>query len=203
MDGKHTVRIDDGIKFIYLIYVAICTKRARRFQMKNIANIISGIRIMIGLSILLTSPFSAPFYVLYAIGGLSDMADGFIARKTKTESALGAKLDSISDLVFLIVCMVKILPALSLHAWIWIWIAGIALVRVINILIGIVRSHKIIFLHTIPNKITGLLLFSSLFFLPLFDTSVVAIPVCAAATFAAVQEGYLLYRDPQEDPKSR
>jgi CDP-diacylglycerol--glycerol-3-phosphate 3-phosphatidyltransferase len=171
--------------------------------MKYLANILTVIRIMIGLSMLFVSPFTAPFFVLYTIGGLTDMTDGFVARKTKTESALGAKLDSISDFVFAFVCMVKFLPVITLNTWIWIWIAGVAMIRVINALIGIIRSHKLIFLHTIPNKLTGLLLFVSVFFVPFIDPSLVAIPICAVATFASVQEGYLIFSGRQEDPKTQ
>ena len=38
------------------------------------------------------------------------MIDGAVARKTGTDSEFGAKLDTIADIVFTAVCMIKILP---------------------------------------------------------------------------------------------
>ena len=61
--------------------------------MKNIANIITGSRIVFSIAILFIPPFAPMFYVLYAAAGLTDMIDGTVARKTNTVSAFGAKLD--------------------------------------------------------------------------------------------------------------
>ena len=44
--------------------------------------------------------FSPGFYVVYLLCGLSDMADGTIARKTNSVSKPGSQLDSIADLIF-------------------------------------------------------------------------------------------------------
>ena len=52
--------------------------------------------------------------MFYIYCGISDILDGFIARKTKNESEIGAKLDSVSDIIFVVVAMIKILPFLNL-----------------------------------------------------------------------------------------
>lgn len=70
--------------------------------------------------------FSPSFYIYYIAAGFSDMIDRTIARKTGTESIFGAKLDSIADLIFVIVASLKILPAISFIPIIWIWIGVIA-----------------------------------------------------------------------------
>ena len=44
--------------------------------------------------------------ILYFICGFTDILDGYIARKTKTESNFGTKLDTISDLLFFIVMFI-------------------------------------------------------------------------------------------------
>lgn len=49
----------------------------------------------------------------YIICGITDMLDGFIARATHTTSQLGADLDSIADTIFVMVCLVEILPVHS------------------------------------------------------------------------------------------
>ena len=40
------------------------------------------------------------------------MFDGFVVRKTDTVSKFGARLDTIADFVFVIVCLIKLLPTL-------------------------------------------------------------------------------------------
>lgn len=55
---------------------------------------------------------SAWFYILYLFCGFTDMIDGKVARKTGAVSRLGARLDTAADLLFLFVCLIKILPLL-------------------------------------------------------------------------------------------
>lgn len=66
------------------------------------ANIITLIRIGLAISLLFIKKYSLLFLIVYSICGFTDILDGYIARKTKTESNLGAKLDTVSDLLFFI-----------------------------------------------------------------------------------------------------
>ena len=49
--------------------------------LKHIANIITIIRIFCSIAILFCSVFSLAFYVLYITAGVSDMVDGWVARR--------------------------------------------------------------------------------------------------------------------------
>ena len=49
------------------------------------------------------------------------MIDGTIARKTKSVSELGARLDTVADSTFVAVCFVKILPLMEFPTWLWNW----------------------------------------------------------------------------------
>jgi len=91
------------------------------------------------------------------------MIDGVIARKTEAVSEFGAKFDTVADFVFMAVCVVKLLPMINISIWLWAWIAVIAIIKVMNIVLGAIRRKKLVALHTVLNKTTGLLLF----FLPL------------------------------------
>ena len=157
---------------------------------KHIANIITGSRIALSLPLLFIPLSSAWFYVFYIFCGLTDMIDGTIARKTETVSSFGSKLDTASDLVFMAVCAVKLLPKINICIWLWVWIAVIAIVKVTNIVIGFIRRKKLVALHTVLNKTTGLLLFflplTLQFIVPTYSLAV----VCTVATIAALQEGY-------------
>ena len=89
--------------------------------MKNIANYLSISRIIISIILAIIETFSFPFYILYIYCGISDMLDGYIARRTKSTSKIGARLDSIADIIFVIVAIIKILPVLHLSDGIVIW----------------------------------------------------------------------------------
>ncbi len=64
----------------------------------HIANIITGIRILGSILLAFVPVFSAVFYTVYLTCGLSDMADGMIARKTNNVSSFGP--DSIQPPIF-------------------------------------------------------------------------------------------------------
>ena len=153
-----------------------------------IANCITVSRILFSLSLFLLSPSSVPFAVLYLLCGVSDVLDGFVARKLHTESENGAKLDSAADLLFTVVYAVKILPLLNIPLWIWIWTAIIAAAKITGTLITSKKIHKLSVEHSFGNKLMGLLLF----FLPLsvcvVDVKYTAPLVCAVATGTVIKE---------------
>ena len=159
----------------------------------TLPNIITAARLPLSAAMLFTEAFSTPFYAVYTLGGLTDVLDGAIARRTDSESEFGAKLDSIADLAFTAAALIKIAPKISLDTWLWIWIAAIAAVRIFNIACGVVREKKLIMPHTKANKLTGLLLF--LLGYVINTASLAAVPVCAVASFAAVQEGHFIRTD--------
>ncbi len=159
--------------------------------MKNIANYISISRMIMSIILFVTKTFSTVFYIIYIYCGISDMLDGFIARKSKNTSKMGARLDSIADMIFVIVAIVKILPVLNLSNGIVIWIIIIALIKIVNVICSYIYYKKIVFPHTVANKITGLLLF----IVPLiiiFNSVVLEIIICIVATFSAIQEGHYI-----------
>ena len=81
------------------------------------ANAITVFRIAAGIVLLFCPAFSPAFYVCYIAAGLSDMLDGFVARKTDTVSELGARLDTMADFALVVVCLIKLLPILRIPAW--------------------------------------------------------------------------------------
>ena len=129
------------------------------------------------------------FYMLYLIAGLSDMIDGTIARRTNTVSEFGARFDTAADFVFVVVCLIKLLPVISMPLWLRVWIAMIALIKIINIISGYIVQRKLVAVHSVMNKVTGVLLFILPLTFPIVPLRYLAIPICAVATFAAVQEG--------------
>ena len=133
--------------------------------------------------------FSVAFYIVYTLCGFSDMIDGTIARKTNSTSELGSKIDTVADLAFVTVSLIKILPAIHIPGWLWIWGGVIAIIKIGNIIWGYVTKKQFISLHTIINKITGLLLFLLPLTVSCVEMKYSFIAVCSIATIAAIQEG--------------
>ena len=159
---------------------------------KHIANIITGSRILFSLPLLFIPLSSVWFYILYLFCGLTDMVDGTLARRTGSVSQFGARLDTASDLAFMFVCAIKILPLLHIPVWIWVWITLVAVVKILNIVTVFVRKKKLISIHSVFNKITGLSLFLLPLMLTIVPTAYSVAAICVLATVAAMQEVYLL-----------
>ena len=81
---------------------------------QQLPNIITALRIAGSIGLLLCNITGWQFWTLYAICGISDMIDGWLARKLHVESKTGSVLDSIADLSFVACCAIKLLPILSI-----------------------------------------------------------------------------------------
>ena len=159
---------------------------------KYIANIITSSRIIFSLPLLFIPLSSAWFYVFYLFCGFTDMIDGTIARKTGPVSKLGAKLDTIADFVFMLVCFIKILPLIRISLWLWVWIIIIASIKIFNIALIFIRKKKLISIHSVLNKITGFALFLLPLSLTFVETNYSVATICLLAMIAVVQEVYLI-----------
>lgn len=159
---------------------------------KQIANIITSCRIICGIQMLFCPVFSISFYITYLFGGCTDMVDGTIARKTNAISEFGARLDTVADFIFMAMCLIKLLPVIHISKWLWIWIGVITLIKISNVILGFVDNKKLMFLHTIANKITGTLLFLLPLTIHYVELKYSCPAVCAIATFSAIQEGYYI-----------
>ena len=126
------------------------------------------------------------------VAGLTDIIDGTVARKTGTVSEFGSKLDTLADFFLVVICLIKLLPIFHIPVWIYLWIAVIALIKAVNLISGYVMRKQLVTLHTVMNKLTGILLFVLPMTLSILDLQYSALVVCAVATFAAIQEGHYI-----------
>ena len=155
---------------------------------KQFANILTGFRMLCSMGLLFCPVFSIGFYVLYLFCSLSDMVDGSIARKMNAVTAFGSMLDTVADLVFMAVSVLKFLPVIRLAAWLWGWICMIATIKVCTFLRVFVTRRTTVSLHSAANKITGLCLFLLPLSMSFIDLQYSVPPVCAVATIAAIQD---------------
>lgn len=123
------------------------------------ANALTGLRIAFSALILFTLPFSPQFYVLYILAGISDILDGFVARKLHCVSKFGATFDGVADMFFIFAVLIKLLPALHIPLWLYVFVLIIAFIKVANIIYGYHLYKRMVFEHTAMNKALGALLF--------------------------------------------
>ena len=160
--------------------------------MKLIPNLLSSLRIVLCLPLLLVDAMTVPFWVLYVTAGATDLLDGFLARRWGVESKFGARLDSLADFVFVLAVGYKLLPWLKLPATLWMMIGIIALVKVVNAICSYVVRHRIEYLHTKANKLTGFLLFIGMMTIGQSYFVPVVWVIACVALFAALQEGQFI-----------
>lgn len=127
----------------------------------TIPNILTFTRLLGGLILVFLKPLQVPYMIVYTIAGVTDCFDGFVARKLNQTSEFGSKLDSVADLTFFTVMMIKILPFLikQLPLSIWNYVTIVLIVRVLIYIINAIRKKGFLSSHSYLNKATGAMLF--------------------------------------------
>lgn len=127
----------------------------------SVADWFTVFRIVGSISLIFIKPFSVVFFVMYGLCGVSDVFDGMIARATKTVSSFGAKLDSVADLLFYSILLLKIFPTLweKLPVAIWYGVATVLVIRISAYIVAAAKYHRFASSHTYLNKLTGLMIF--------------------------------------------
>ena len=167
------------------------TKRSKSESHKwNMADTITSVRMAASLLLLFLPLRSAWFLTVYTLAGLTDALDGWLARKTGTASDFGARLDSMADLLFYGVMLVRFFPILwqTLPREIWYAIAGILLVRLAAYGTAAIKYHRFASLHTWLNKLTGAAVFLLPYVLVISTGVVYSWSVCALAFSASLEE---------------
>ncbi len=139
-------------------------------MIKAIPNMITSLRIIGTIVLLFLEPFSVPFYIVYTVAGVSDAVDGWVARTFHLTSDFGTKLDSIADLLFYAVMLIRILPVLwvMLPFYIWFGVAAVLLTRVAAYVVAACKYRRFAAVHTYLNKLTGAAVFLTPYFLMTF-----------------------------------
>ena len=156
----------------------------------NPANGMTMLRIVGTGCLLFLRPASVEFYGVYTVTGLTDMLDGWIARKTGTAGEFGARLDSISDLLFYAVMLLQVFPILwqTLPVSLWYGVAAVLLLRACAYLTAAIRFRRFASLHTYLNKATG----GAVFLIPYLLHTPYLVPyswvVCGLGAAASAEE---------------
>ena len=173
--------------------------------MNMLPNIITSIRIIGAISLIFTEPLTLAFFVVYTLSGVSDVLDGWVARKFGAITKLGTVLDSIADILFYTVMLLKISPVLfeMLPGGIWIAVAIIILIRIASYIIAAIKYRRFASLHTYLNKLTGLAMFSVPYFISLPFGDYFCFAVCSIAGISSLEELLIHIKSKQYNEKTK
>lgn len=129
-------------------------------------------------------PLSISFFSIYLLCGISDILDGYIARKTKSISKLGGKLDSIGDFIVIFSTIIVLYPIIDLEE-VFIFILIIFIIKLISIIIGFYKFKELVMPHTYANKFTGFILFLYPMFFRIIELNYI---LCSIALISALEE---------------
>lgn len=172
---------------------------------RNLPNCITSLRFIATLGLLFIEPFTPLFYWVYTLAGASDVLDGWLARKLKITSELGAKLDSAADLLFYAIMIIRIFPALwaNLPRVIWLGVLLVVVLRLITYIYAAVKYRRFSAMHTYMNKIVGAVVFAT----PYLARTPAITPYCwtmfGLSLLGTIEEFLLHLRSKEYDPNRK
>ncbi len=148
------------------------------------------------LLILLARREFTPFRYLLALSFLTDAVDGYLARRYKVVSILGARVDSVADDLTVLAAVIGLIiyrPGFIRSEWL---LAGImALLYIVQNSMALIRYHKLSGFHTYTAKVAAVLqgvFLVSCFFLT--NPVLLLFYLTAGATIINLTEEILLIR---------
>lgn len=170
----------------------------------NIPNLLSILRLLCAPLLVLaaTAPNSVPFFMILSLMLLSDMLDGFLARRLNQTSLLGARLDSYGDYATYL--------AVAVGAWL-LWperiereapvIFFIMVVFVLPAVASLIKFRRFASYHTRLTKFAAVLISFGIFSLLLFNLSWPLYIAAAVLVMEAVENIAitLLLNEPRTD----
>lgn len=156
----------------------------------TLSNCITFIRIIGSMCLVFIEPCTSTFYVVYSICGLSDAVDGHVARKTNTVSEFGSKLDSVADMLFYTVMLIKIFPRLLklLPSYVWYLLCAALITRLASYIIAAIKYKKFASQHTYLNKLTGFSVFAAPYVIALPFGDIICIVITCIGLLASIEE---------------
>jgi CDP-diacylglycerol--glycerol-3-phosphate 3-phosphatidyltransferase len=130
------------------------------------------------------------FIVVYIAIGITDVLDGLIARRLGCESDFGAKLDSIADFIFysiFVFMFLKLYPSI-LELPHQVALIVIISIRLINMLLTKLKYKRVVFIHTLANKASGVIIYLMPLALLFIQHSFVLWAILIIVFIAAIEE---------------
>lgn len=182
----------------------IVIQKNKSDEILTVPNLITLVRIVGAVILIFIEPMSPAFFVIYTLCGVSDALDGFVARHTCMVSSVGAMLDSVADILFYAIMLLKIFPILReiLPVWVWYCLGLVLAVRLAAYVIAGVKYHRFASLHTYLNKLTGFMVFVIPYFLKARFAVYFCVSVCIVGFISSLEEMVIHICRREYDPDS-
>jgi len=135
---------------------------------KQIPNILSSSRIVFSPAMVFARSSPHCFAFIYFTVGMTDMLDGYLARKYHWESKLGVTLEMLADATYFLCAFIAIALGAKLHmtTFAWFYGAAILLCRLISVILIRLKFKVWGEMHLASMKMLGFLV------LPLFPLAI-------------------------------
>ncbi len=164
------------------------------------ADLVTGVRLVAAPALPALVGRPTAFLAVAAACAASDLLDGPLARRTGSAGPRGALLDSAADAVLVAALLVAVVVAepgavrtLAPAA------AGVATVRIVALVVGLVRHGRAVLLHTWSNKAAGVLAVVGMVALVVGGVRWPVVVALVAAALAATEELGTLVAAPAPD----
>lgn len=167
---------------------------------KHIPNILSIFRLLLSISLPAWISSATAFFICYLLCGISDVADGVLARRWRVTSTFGARIDSAADTVFFLalpVCLYLWNPVLFGQLAVPLFL--LVVTRGMSLVIARMRFGRLASLHTYANKLAGALLFAAPVLTLLPSAEIWLFVLLAFSMLASAEEIVLLLTMPRLD----
>lgn len=175
--------------------------------MKNLPNILSITRLAVSGLLFFLGGYPSLFTILYLYCGISDVADGYIARRYKAESAMGAMLDTLGDVAMylLIVFVFFSQTTIFSNTFALVLLLAIIAFKMINLLLTKLKFGLWGVIHTIAYKVIGFLVYISLPLYYLYSNLSIwfMLIICILALLAAMEETIMIITGKEYDINRR
>ncbi|WP_062202902.1 CDP-alcohol phosphatidyltransferase family protein [Demequina salsinemoris] len=134
---------------------------AGRWARAGVADALSIARIPLGAALAATAVIApesrATLLICFVLGVVTDVLDGWWARRAGAASDRGASLDSFADAVFTVCTIVALLASVSwaLADWGWCAVAAVTAARLAVVAVAWRRFRLASIMHTHLNRATG------------------------------------------------
>jgi len=172
---------------------------------RNIPNILSLSRIVLSFGMFFVAQKPRVLFWVIVVCGITDALDGFLARRLHCESDLGARLDSLGDLLFfsaLVLYVVRYqMDAIQKYL---LGIYAIFLIKTISLVVCTIKNHTTYSLHTYGNKLTGILVVVSICLILLTGDGMFTAVLVVIGILSAIEELLImsLYKNPDINIRS-
>ncbi|MEA4860014.1 MAG: CDP-alcohol phosphatidyltransferase family protein [Sphaerochaeta sp.] len=171
----------------------------------SIPNILSLSRILLSSAMFFVAGHPPILFAFVVLCGITDVLDGYLARKFHCESNLGARLDSLGDLVYYSALTLYVIrfqmPLIQPYLG---GIFAIFVIKTLTLLVSKLRNGRVYSLHTYGNKLTGVMVVVSICLILLTGTGLFVALLVIVGILSALEELLIMsiFKEPDTNTRS-